>query len=188
MSHAYLLSSLLEQLSPRTISDKVDRPIWEARESFRGRVRVRSYDELVDELTNFVIHMNNCYGITDLPAPAALGDAEDYLRRKGSDLEQAYYNSVTGQHQGLGASLDIITEGFAKSMANKWVTWVFSTEVGSESDYNLILGLMSALRDKYQAFFPWETVDSAGMMFRWKEIVIQLASTFNSLHRNLGKY
>ena len=190
------VTALLKDLESRTIAQEVERKHLEARMQFRCPTStVQNIDEFYDVIASYYIfHMKHCstgggtYNFVEAKNKAKT-IVENEARRSNGDIITAYNNAHDGTQGGLGAVLDLISEGLKYEAVESYVEDVFDQHVAA-NQWEEKVQIISQFIAKVGSSLP-ENIrsgDPKRFASNYKQIIHEYAEAIRRVASSLDRY
>ena len=153
------LEAILDEISAEALAAKFDRPIDEARATYRpGSAALDSYDEFLDAVAAFSAHLARHAGVVGpgVDPEAVAADAQDCLERafaRSGGLKAAWTEAHEPLQGGLGFIFNVMTNQFKTEARSKHVRWVFKNAMDPR-DWDARVALMAAFLRRVGSHLP----------------------------------
>ena len=143
------LEAILDEISAEALAAKFDRPIDEARATYRpGSAALDSYDEFLDAVAAYYAYLARHAGLVGpgVDPEAVAADAQDCLERafaRSGGSKAAWAEAYEPLRGGLGFIFNVMTNQFKTEARSKHVRWVFKSAMDPR-DWDARVALMAA--------------------------------------------
>jgi hypothetical protein len=184
-----ILDYILEQIDPDYIDTTITRPLDEARSTFiLEKVKVDTYEELLDVLTAFYIHLyRNTYDKTlKISKDKFSIEALDLFHKtfpSKTDTNEAIANGLIGLNGGLRLILDQITDYLINETRNKHILTVIHESI-NPLNYELKKQLINVIirREEEKLNISEEKLNPEKYVENYIEIIKAYASSKQTLN------